>query len=244
MVSWNVLAACHVREEYYPEIPERALDASARREQVIAVLARLVQAHQIDVAALQEVDEELCGMLGERGWEVAWASKERGHAEGVAVCVARGSAWELGESSTLLHQDGSGHVTQIAQLRQGGDEITVASTHVRWAPRNTPVHTHIGVGQILETASALMDAERSVLCGDVNDEPGGPVRRALEASGWEEIGDDRATAWIGGRGGAIDLIAARRLQGRALDLGISAAGPLPSLACPSDHIPIGAALGG
>lgn len=222
LLSWNLLADCHVQPGWYPRVPPLDLDPAVRRPRLLAAL----QAMEADVMALQEVQPELLPELARRFPEHHLSHAAHG-GEGLAVLV-RGGAERVearplpgGRKQALLVELPGGHRLAVVHLTWTGD------------PPRTPRR---GLLQL----DAVLAWRPDLLCGDLNSLPGWPERQRLEAAGLVDRGPWAPTCNVGQRLQPLDAVAAR--PGWTVDLEppppIEAHTPMPSPCFPSDHLPV------
>jgi endonuclease/exonuclease/phosphatase family metal-dependent hydrolase len=183
LVSWNILADGYIRPKFYPHTDAAWLKAELRHPQLIAALI----AQDADLYCLQEVEQalfdEIRAALEPLGYHAHLALKP-GRAEGSAL-ITRASALEVTRTHALAYDATSkGHraLALIAAIQPAsGQPFVIVSTHLAWAHRSTPPAEHPGCLQLAQLLDAR-DAQEVmpaglpwIICGDLNDEPGGPV---------------------------------------------------------------------
>lgn len=241
LLSWNVLADAYVKREYFPSADPALLERGARTEAIVRRLA----ASAADVVCLQEVERALVDALASlEAFDVRFLRKGRGKPDGCAMLTRRATI-RVERTSELAYDDGSGHVALLAVVRAGAEEITIATSHVKWDPPDTP-HAERWATRQLGALVRAVEAERipSVVCGDFNVTPEDPALRALDAFADVYAGTphDKPTVNANGWVRRIDYVFAdRRLDTEPLAVAdVDPTTPMPSPIHPSDHLPIGA----
>jgi mRNA deadenylase 3'-5' endonuclease subunit Ccr4 len=246
IATYNVLAAAHVKPEFFPRV-DPALFAPAERYPRIA---ERVLGLNADVVCLQEADRDLYELLvrrlGSQGYRGHWAQKGEGKPDGCATFVR--APWLLTGTYVLQFADGggshgrSGHVALIAAIARDGRRLVVANTHLKWYAPEKPEERRLSLAQAKELAALLKvnDSPR-VLCGDLNAELGGPILETFASVGFADAHPSSdATNNAGGVARKIDfllhtaeLVAVPRQTAHVADDTV-----LPSDAEPSDHVPL------
>lgn len=219
VLSWNVLADCHVRPSAYPTVSPPDLDAETRRRRVIAELQR----RRTDLFLLQEVDSRLLHMLEEGLPDWTWARAER-RGEGVAIGSAVGlDAWEAAPTGTKR-----GLVADLP----GGPRV--ACVHLSWSGRPTS-RRRPG----LEQLGAVLDLEPQLVGGDFNALPDWPESARMRQAGFVAAGAPGATCNVNQWLQRIDevWVRGRPLEAPPLPM-IEPRTPLPGPVCASDHLPV------
>lgn len=228
-VSFNVLADAYLDYGDYSHVSPDLLRKGARINKIIDLLSRI----NPDVAGLQEVDATLAAALHDNDrWQVFYTPKGNDKPDGCATLVSTSIAVDA--FTSYEYSDPSGHVAQYIKL--GG--IAILNTHLKWAPPSTEGHP--GVRQAEELMN-LIDLEQAVLFADCNNQPGGPVRRVIEESGFINVVDETPTAIVNGKLHALDLLSIRSLTGRSTTPTYDIS-DIPNVDCPSDHIPLEAEI--
>lgn len=241
LVTWNVLAEAYVQRRFYPSSPQAVLERGGRTRAIVEYLA----ASTADLACLQEVEPPLIEAVRRANdWRDVEYAPKRGKPDGVALLARRRA--KLRDLATLAFDDGSGHVALLATVSAGGLTCRVATTHLRWDPPGTPYEDRWAAREASQLLAMLGPTERAIACGDLNIEPSDPVYAELLAAGLADVMADAPapTANPNGRAKRIDhILCGHGLRATPLPvLAIDDATPLPSLAMPSDHIPIGATI--
>jgi endonuclease/exonuclease/phosphatase family metal-dependent hydrolase len=246
VVSWNVLADVYLEHDRYPDMP-----AKLRRPEVRwPVVAAIVLAMARDIVALQEAEVALAGALGSAlgaEWDIRWCPRGSSRVDGCLTAIHR--RWTVVDEIRLPYRHGSqsGHVAHLLTIDRAGFRMTVANTHLKWSPPGATAEVHRGKQQMSELLGSLeRSASAAVIAGDLNDEPGGPVRQMLLDAGWAELQGAESTALIRSEPLSIDVIAVRSLSGRTDSATIGrvelTGSSVPSWTCPSDHIPVTATI--
>lgn len=223
--SFNVLADAYLGYGDYAHVPSRLLVARGRLHYTLLLIHSL----RADVIGLQEVEPGLMTELEKTGeWQLFWTPKTSKAPDGCLLLVRSGI--EVVDFKSHAYSDGLGHVMQLIVI--GG--TVFANTHIKWAPANDP--HHVGAVQTQELIDHLGPSGPAVIFADCNDRPGGPVRALVEAVGFTNVHGSKPTALIGSEHAAIDLLAVRGLH--ATPAVLSGTDSIPSVMCPSDHVPV------
>lgn len=252
LASWNILANCYVREEWYRRCDPEALKWSQRRELLLRKLTEL----DADILCLQEVELEAFDFLEERlrklGYRGLHGKKGQGKPDGCATFFKEnGPALK---SSQVFHYDdrekggrSSGHLALISSFDVGAGTLRVANTHLKWDDR--PREQHIGYRQAAELRRAQVEPDTGaawVICGDLNAQPGSFVVEELLLAGLGDAygGKEQPTCNPNGKAKRIDYILhSARIGSMTSELTpIDDDTPLPSEVEPSDHLAILATL--
>ena len=222
LLCWNVLADCHITEDWYPGVPRADLRGDLRRERLVAALAR----SEVDVLVLQEVEPGLLPALRRvlPGHGVAWCPH---NGEGLAVLVRGPTPF-----SHVLPLPGGRKSALLVRLPGG---LTLANVHLSYTgPEAGPGRR--GLAQL----EAVLDHGPDLICGDFNAEIDWPERRRAHDRGYVELGPVGPTCAIKGYVQSLDAVLARPgITGRADALPRLGVGDgLPSPAMPSDHLPL------
>lgn len=224
--SFNVLADAYTSYGDYSHVDPKLMATGAR----LAHIVRQINALDAQVVGLQEADAVLVEAFeADVAWQSLWAQKGRNRPDGCLTLVRSDIA--IDGYDAFEYEDGSGHVYQITQIGQ----LSVANTHIKWAPLGS--NPHSGIVQTKQLLSALGDTQPAMILADCNDRPGGPVRQLVAEAGFTNVPGDRPTAIVNGSIVSLDLLAVRGVAGRDVtrDYAISA---IPNEACASDHIPL------
>jgi mRNA deadenylase 3'-5' endonuclease subunit Ccr4 len=241
LLSWNVLANAYAKPHRFPRSDPSWLRSLERQ----AAVAKLALSFDADVIALQQADEDLVNYLAHllsRKWRVNWCPAANNQPDGCLTLVRR--PWRVAKEERLVYDDYglplTGRVAHILQLRRsGGCSITIANTHLAWAPPGTTPGWHTGLEQMDELATALGYHGPLVIAADINDPPGGPVRDALGSYGYAIAEPSGFTSLVDGdEGRKLDVVAGRYVQVTCRDTGITAKPPMPGPLCPSNHVPL------
>lgn len=242
LLQWNVLHDDYIAADFFPLSPPALLRPGARTAAVVDTIVGL----EPDVICLVEADAVLRDALAARlvGWDLRLARKT-GRDEGCLTGVA--PRWRIRSERLVRYADGapaSGHLAQLVEIEHAtaATTVTVATTHVRWADVHDP--DHIGVRQVAELLDTLTSVPAVAIAADLNDLPGGPVRRLLDRAGYTTAhGLEPTSLFAGDEPRALDVIAVRGLAARAVPTGLVARPPLPGAEVASDHLPLVAELG-
>lgn len=220
--TWNVLADDYLRYANYSHAPQQLLLPGARLPLVLDVVARL----DVDIIGIQEADSALVAAFDATDkWQVFWSSKNGGQPDGCLTLVKRGITtsgfW------SRFYGDGSGHVAQSVTV--GG--LAFVNTHIMWPPSSR------GSVQAKELLRWLGLTKPAVVMADCNDRPYGLVRQYFEEAGFVNTCGLMPTAFMNGELDALDLLTVRGAHAEHIATGFDPTGT-PSLACPSDHIPV------
>ena len=174
--------------------------------------------------------------------------------DGCALLVKR--PWSLRARAPLVHDDGSGHVAALEEVRGPGPDgpaegkpIVVATTHLKWDPPGTEREQRFGVRQARALCAHLQQTAAGaawVVCGDLNVAADDDVIGVFRDAGlFDACADMPApTCVANGRARRIDFILTTAdLHAAPLPVApIDDGSVLPSLLEPSDHVPIGVRL--
>lgn len=239
VVSWNVLADAYLRDEYFPHTKPEVLERAVRRK---AVADRLESLAGVEVLCLQEVDTQLFAAAQERlTGSTGHHFKKRGKGEGVAIFVRHALTQEP-KFKEHAFKDLSGHVA----LGVSFADVTIVTTHLKWAPDGTVAAEHPGRGQLAELLDTWPSGVR-VVCGDFNAVPTSDVLELARERGLKDAYatmDDAFTCNANSKRKRIDYILHTpdfKATPNALPA-ITDDTPLPSETEPSDHLPIEARL--
>lgn len=239
VVSWNVLADAYLRDEYFPHTPPEILERAVRRR---AVVDRLEQLAGVEVLCLQEVDTQLFAAAKERLRDsTGYHFKKRGKGEGVAIFVRHALTQEP-KFKEHAFKDLSGHVA----LGVSFADVTIVTSHLKWAPDGTAPSEHPGCGQLSEILDTWSAGVR-VVCGDFNAPPNSEVLAVALERGLKDAYatmPDAFTSNANGKCKRIDYVLhTAELAATPTKLpAIQDDTPLPSGSEPSDHLSIEARL--
>jgi hypothetical protein len=225
-VTFNVLADAYTTYGDYSHVNPKLLVNGARLDHII----HQVNSFGADVVGLQEADRSLLEAFeDDERWQALWSPKGRNKPDGCLTLVKSGI--EIANHESFLYDDESGHVFQLTRI----GHISVANTHIKWAPVDEP--DHIGISQTQLLLSALGDLQPAVILADCNDRPGGPVQTLIESAGFTSMSADKPTAIVNGELVALDLLAIRGVHAQWVptDYDLDS---IPSETCASDHIPL------
>lgn len=226
--SFNVLADAYTTGYGdYSHVDPGLLLPGARTPGILRVIKHL----DADVVGLQEVEEPVRKALDATGdWQTFWSPKEGDRPDGCLTLVRYGI--QVAEFVTRAYGDQSGHIAQMLRIGR----LTIANTHIKWAPPGDP--DHAGVAQTAELLQWMEPEGSAVICADCNDRPGGLVRRLLKEAGFANVsGDDEPTAIVNQELVALDIVAVRGVAARRALVAYDPA-TIPNKECPSDHIPV------
>jgi endonuclease/exonuclease/phosphatase family metal-dependent hydrolase len=252
-ISYNVLADSYINPSWYPATPAQCIDPATRHPALVQAVASM----NVDAMALQEVEVDVFERLKQKllpmGYEGRYEGKGRGKADGCAVFVRRSSgtvtAWQrLDYDDATAPGLVSGHLAQLATIAWQGRSLTVANTHLKWAPDDTPREQHRGARQLDELVR-LVKATRSdgwLICGDFNCSSDSQVLATLKNAGFRDAhaGDQSPTCNANRQPRKLDhiFISEALLASASPILPIDADTPLPSKDQPSDHLPVEVSL--
>lgn len=231
VATWNVLAASYLRLEYYPHLTA-APDHQQRRAQIRSRMMRLA-ASGVEVVALQEVEPDVAGDVADTlaGWTIEYIRRP-GRNEGSLIASARRP------SASILHEFCNDRVATTLLI----DGTAVTSTHLTWSDTPDPT-PHPAAAEARELAAQLEAYPRSVIVGDLNDTPGGPVLATFAQLGWRPDSWTGTTAITNGtRPAHIDHLLGRGAAISGTHATVAADRALPDAAFPSDHVPVAATI--
>ncbi len=239
VVSWNVLADAYLRDEYFPHTSAEVLERGPRRK---AVADRLEKLAGVEVLCLQEVDTQLFAAAQERLRDsTGHHFKKRGKGEGVAIFV-RHALTQDPKFKEHAFTDLSGHVA----LGVSFADVTIVTSHLKWAPDGTAPGDHAGRGQLAELLDTWPSGIR-IICGDFNAAPSSDVLELARERGLKDAYssmDEAFTSNANSKCKRIDYIL-HTPDFRATPTALPAIKDdtaLPSETEPSDHLPIEARL--
>ena len=231
VLSWNLLADTLCREhrrELYPDQSWQVLDGKCRLDAATDEIVR----HKPTLACLQEVDNDasLRSRLEPHGYDVAFARRTGGRADGCALVWRRDAATPVEPVFSLNMRDLGlkDNVLQLATfaLRHTQRLLCVANTHVLFNPKRGDVK----LAQVRVACDALAALAKrhnnapALFCGDFNATPGSPLHTFAV-------------------GGALDVARVRRkdVSGQLVPSGSS---PSPETAVPNEPWTAAAARNG
>lgn len=246
-VTYNVLAQSYVHADRYPMSPREALEPAGRH---VRLLDRIVDL-EADLLCLQELEPALHDDLRSRldATHHSAYARRRGRPDGAGLYARRPLFQWHGHD--VLHfqaqRPGDDNLALIVQLTLDGQTVHVACTHLAWQPNRTPETAHVGYRQMLELLDYRDTSAQQatwVFAGDFNATAQSTVVMAALQRGMDESCRSQRpwdTTTINGRPRKIDYLlhTAGRLtpHARALPT-LSSDTALPSLAEPSDHLPL------
>jgi endonuclease/exonuclease/phosphatase (EEP) superfamily protein YafD len=205
---------------------------------------------------LQEVEPvtfvALRSYLGERGYVGDYARKIAGRPEGLAI-FHRSTIFKLISSNKIAYADGggvshdTGYIAQWALLQCGDKKVGVINTHLTWDPPSTARELQRGLRQaqqcLAEYRARAAAANGWIVSGDFNVTPDSEIVALAVQAGLQFAHRDFPrlfTCNIGGSARLIDyLFYSGQLRAEASLLRrIDNLTILPSLAEPSDHVPV------
>jgi endonuclease/exonuclease/phosphatase family metal-dependent hydrolase len=229
IASYNVLADCYVRAEYYPGASPEILRPGARTDAVI----KRIEGLAADVVCLQEVEPNVAMALGI--WNLALKpGKPEGLAIKTALRVCNSRSIRCATLAELEIENPAGEI-----------RVGVASCHLAWAPEGTRSADHPGFAQAGAVLENLWGCDAWFVCGDFNAPAGSDVVQRFLDAGFRDVGPQTPTCVANGSAKRIDFILARG----DVDVIASPIRPLhdhsvlPSDTEPSDHLPIVATIG-
>lgn len=252
VLSYNILADAYARAEWYPNTPSGFLKPTERIERIIERLLGLSP----DIVCLQEVEpkayEIILASLETHEYAGSYVKKENDRPDGCAF-FHRTTMLEEVQSINLTYDDSlpgreaSGHVAQLKQFKQGGRQLVVANTHIRWDPPGTAAARGYGcfeASELMETCRKLASVDDGlVVCGDFNAGPDSDVVTIVTDAGLFSSHRDEAnqnTSNANGEAKTLDYIMHNvTLLSTAVHLPeIDERTPLPGPDEPSDHLPV------
>ncbi len=231
VATFNVLADAYTSYGDYSHVDPELMTSGARLGHIV----RLVEALDVDVIGLQEVEAPLRDRFErDSKWQLFWTPKTHNKPDGCLTLVKKGI--EVGGFESHAYTDNSTHVMQIVHI----GKTAFANTHIKWAPDDSPIHA--GVSQTAELLARLGGHDDpAVIFADCNDRPGGPVRRLVRDAGFTNITEAEPTAIVNQQLVALDLLASRRLDTERVVYEFDIAA-IPNTECASDHIPLVATI--
>lgn len=224
--SFNVLADAYLGYGDYSHVDPSLLEPGARTAHILRVVENL----SADVIGLQEAEMPLLEAIGAtRKWRMLWSPKENGEPDGCLTLLRQGVYVE--DFTTLAYPDNSGHIMQFMVI----EGVPFSNTHIKWAPADDPYHA--GIAQVKTLLKQLDTKDRAVILADCNDRPSGPVRALLANAGFANVDSSEPTAYINQELAALDIITTRGVRTKRIKLAFNPE-RIPSVHCPSDHIPV------
>ena len=203
VMTFNVLAQCYTRSEFFPSVsPKAALKWKNRAPKIIEEIVQ----YSPDVVCLQEVDafdDFFVPQLALHHYEGVWQKKSERKQDGVAIfwktprfALAARDHIEFGLKDGVglvvcLNRDGCGAL--------GGQprSLCVANTHLFWNPKME--YIKLSQAQMYLRHAADFAAGRPlVVCGDMNSMPGSDcfnlfTRRQVTHTHTPALEDDEAS---------------------------------------------------
>jgi len=253
LTTYNVLADSYIRPDWFPNTPPEWLDPARRHPALVDSIAEL----GTELIALQEVELDVFRRLEVRletlGYRGMYGAKGRNKPDGCATFVKVDLFSEV-EWQRLHYDDAtedgpaSGHLALIARLEVAGRSVSLANTHVKWAPPETPRAEHQGARQLDELVAWCLahPSDAWIVCGDLNCPPESAVLDGLRGAGLTDThtGIDTPTCNANRLPRKLDHIFAS--QGLEACPGVIPSiqpdTALPSSSHPSDHLPVTAGL--
>jgi len=191
VVSYNVLADCHMEPGWYQYTPDTGRTAVQRHPRLMEELAALAG----DIICLQEVGEDyhplLAAELGERGYTGHYCGKQLGTREGLATFYKRDrfkleqvalTSWnqmleeagqERGVGAELVEAVARDHVFLLLQLRcqTTGRLLSLGNIHTLWDNFSQPDVTTLQVALALRRLGGAAGWKDLVMAGDFNSRP-------------------------------------------------------------------------
>jgi mRNA deadenylase 3'-5' endonuclease subunit Ccr4 len=189
LTTWNILATAYIRRAWYPRTPRTVLDPAWR---VPALVSHAVELGT-DILCLQEVELDVFNALKagmeKLGYTGAHAMKGEQRPDGCATFFRR-DGFSLLTDRRLVYADGaSGNIAQLLLFEHQGKRLSIANTHLKWDPPETPRDRQLGYRQIRQAIEALRPEADSpdgqIVCGDLNVAPESDVVEAMLAEGFD-----------------------------------------------------------
>lgn len=232
VATWNVLAQPYCHPERYEGCPAGWDDPQLRSTRIAEIVADLCRDN--DVVCLQEVDAVMTARLRAGLDEVTMCYAAHPHRQdGVAILTRHQPV-----SSSILH---AGRMKAVAfDLDCEGVRVRAVYTHLEWSDDGMK-----GAEQLEHLAAGLDShaADIVVVAMDANGSWHSPVCAPLRTRGWIAA-DAAATAMVNyQRWRSLDVIAVN--AGVVETACVAGRAPvIPSLAWPSDHCVVTAAVSG
>jgi endonuclease/exonuclease/phosphatase family metal-dependent hydrolase len=256
VISYNLLAACHIQPERYPDSPAEALDSGWRN----ACLVEQIAALDADLVCLQEATPDcfalLSSRLGFQRYQGFLDLRSCSVAEGCAFFAKTGIARVQGRSRLDFGNPpeiggASRRLAQLLNLEAGGRRFVVANTHLQWDFRDKPASCHRGVEQARQLVEvidlAVGRTGDAIVCGDLNARHDSAVCHVFFEAGYIAVrpeGPDQPTCRANGNLSEIDFVLCRGFP-TAIPCAryvLDERNPMPGHEYPSDHIPVGAII--
>ena len=218
--TFNVLADAYLDHGDYSHADPELLKPQGR----LPYLLRTITDLEADVIGLQEVEAWLLEALrATRRWQIFWTPKIGGKPDGCLMLV--NSNIEVADFKSIQYRDGSNHVMQWVLI----NGVTMLNTHIRWDLFYRVSQAQRVLGELGERPAVIL--------ADSNDRPGEPVHELIEQAGFWNVWGDAPTALIGSEHAPIDLLAVRGVDA-CREGTLSPLDGIPTLQCPSDHVPV------
>jgi mRNA deadenylase 3'-5' endonuclease subunit Ccr4 len=245
------LASCYIRPQFYPNVPPQVLDPEWRTPAIVRYASKL----EVEILCLQEVEPEVFAALeaglGPLGYSGTFAQKGAGKSDGCATFL-RNDCCELLHERLLVFEDSvdgapvSGHIAQVLGLRASGMPMALVNTHLKWDPPHAAPERQIGLRQARLALAALWEEDSSkiqVICGDFNATPDSQLVDCLLAAGFDYSHRSTSEVFTCNSNRVPKLIDYVFFRGPARAQPepvppIDGSTVLPSVAEPSDHLPL------
>ncbi len=246
-VTYNVLAQSYTRPDRYPLSTSESLDSTRRHARLLARIQEL----DADLLCVQELEPAVYQDLHTRldpTHDAAYLRRGR-RPEGLAVFARRGRLrWEDWQQLRLqAHRPGDDDMALVVHLTVNERPLYVVCAHLAWQPESTPPAEHVGHRQMLELL-AYRDAQAPnatwIFAGDFNATSQSDVVTAALGRGMSDSCRSQRpwdTCAINGRPRKLDylLYTTGRFTPHPDTLPkLTRDTALPSLAEPSDHLPL------
>jgi endonuclease/exonuclease/phosphatase family metal-dependent hydrolase len=221
VLTWNLLAPVHVRPARMPGVRAEDLAWDRRAPRLLSGLRAL----EADVMALQEVDRSLIPSLRASFQRHEWfviPHQGEGLALGVRDGIRARAEVQVGAKRVIACD------TQLG--------VRVACVHLTWSGAPERGARRRGVQQL----SAALAWAPDLVAGDFNALPGWPEDELMRQHGYQSVAPPgptcNANRWL------QDLDRVYLRQGRCVGATQRAelrpGSPMPSVDCPSDHLPV------
>jgi endonuclease/exonuclease/phosphatase family metal-dependent hydrolase len=255
IASYNLLADAYMNPAWYPRTPPEVMAPAHRWPALAERIARL----GADVVCLQEVQHgsyrAIHARLTDLGYEGVFIRKGAGKPDGCATFV-RTDGGGLGEVKAIHYADGrgtpdSGHLVLVVLVERERHPIAVANTHLKWHAPGAPPEQQWARRQIEEFLAARATftppPDAWVICGDFNVPAESDAVRLLKAAGFVDAYAAHPNAYTSNADAKVKRIDfifhTRELAADPAPMpAIENETPLPSMAEPSDHLPVMATL--